>query len=52
MLQKNMYFWPKKNLNFLHGFKSANLAKLKNCQSGTFEPVQEIQKKLWPKAFF
>ena len=36
----------------MHGFKSAILAKLKNCQNGTFEPVHEIQKKFWPKAFF
>ena len=27
-------------------------AKLKNCQNGTFEPVHEIQKNFWPKAFF
>ena len=25
---------------------------MKNCQNGTFEPVHEIQKKFWPKAFF
>ena len=24
-------FWPKKFLNFMHGFKSAILAKIKNC---------------------
>ena len=28
------------------------MAKLKNCQNGTFEPVHEIQKIFWPKAFF
>jgi hypothetical protein len=28
------------------------LAKLKNCQNGTFEPVHEIKKKIWLKAFF
>ena len=28
--------------NFLHGFKSAILAKMKNCQNGTFEAVHEI----------
>ena len=28
----------------MHGFKSAILEKLKNCQNGTFEPVHEIQK--------
>ena len=33
-------------------FKSAILAKWKNCQNGTFEPVHEIQKKIWPKDFF
>ena len=36
----------------MHRFKSAILAKLKNCQNGTFEPVHEIQKFFWPKAFF
>ena len=36
----------------MHRFKSAVLAKLKNCQNGTFEPVHEIQKFFWPKAFF
>ena len=30
-------------------FKSAILAKLKNCQNGTFEPVHEIQKKILAK---
>ena len=35
-------FLPKKISNFMHGFKSAILAKLKNCQNGTFEPVHEI----------
>ena len=39
----------KKFLNFMHGFKSAILAKMKNCQNGTFEPVHEIQKKFWPE---
>ena len=28
----------------MHGFKSAILAKMKNSQNGTFEPVHEIQK--------
>ena len=37
------YFWQKKILNFTHGFKSAKMAKMKNCQNGTFEPVHEIQ---------
>ena len=36
----------------MHRFKSAILAKMKNCQNGTFEPVHEIQKFFWPKAFF
>ena len=27
----------------MHSSKSAILAKLKNCQNGTFEPVHEIQ---------
>ena len=36
----------------MHGFKSAILAKMKNSQNGTFEPVHEIQKNFWPKAFF
>ena len=26
----------------MHWFKSAILAKMKNCQNGTFEPVQKI----------
>ena len=45
-------FWPKKILNFMHGFKSAILAIFHFCQNGTFEPVHEIQKFFWPKAFF
>ena len=36
----------------MHGFKSAILAKLKNCQNGTFEPGHEIQNFFWPIAFF
>ena len=36
----------------MHRFKSAILAKLKNCQNGTFEPVHEIQIFFWPKDFF
>ena len=36
----------------MHRFKSAILAKMKNCQNGTFEPVHEIQNFFWPKAFF
>ena len=39
-------------LNFMQGFKSAILPKVKNCQNGTFEPLHEIQKKIGPKAFF
>ena len=45
-------FWQKKFLNFLHAFKSAILAEWKNCQNCTFEPVHEIQKFFWLKAFF
>ena len=30
-------FWPKKILNFMHGFKSAILAIFPFCQNGTFE---------------
>jgi hypothetical protein len=45
-------FWPNFFFNFMHGFKSAILAKLKNCENGTFEPVHEIRKKFRPKAFF
>ena len=36
----------------MHGVKSAILAKMKNCQNGTFEPVHEIQNYFWPKPFF
>jgi hypothetical protein len=32
--------------------KKLALKKWKNCQIGTFEPVHEIQKKIWPKDFF
>ena len=35
-------FLAKRN-QVLEGFKSAILAKLKNCQNGTFEPEHEIQ---------
>ena len=45
-------FWPKNFLNFMHGFKSAILAIFPFCQNGTFEPVHEIQKKIWSKDFF
>ena len=51
MLQKNA-FGQKKILNLMQGFKSAILPKVKNCQNDTFEPLHEIQKKIWPKAFF
>ena len=34
------------------GVKSAILAIFQFCQNGTFEPVHEIQKFFWPKAFF
>ena len=46
------YVWPKKISNFMHGFKSAILAKMKNCHNGTFEPVHEILNFFWPKVFF
>ena len=36
----------------MHRFKSAILAIFTFCQNGTFEPVHEIQKKIWPKDFF
>ena len=36
-------FWPKKDLNFMHRFKSAILAIFPFCQNGTFEPLHEIQ---------
>ena len=36
----------------MHGFKSAILAIFPFCQSGTFEPVHEIQKIFLPKDFF
>ena len=45
-------FQPKKFLNFMHPFKSAILAELKNCQNGTFEPVHDSQKIFRPKDFF
>jgi hypothetical protein len=45
-------FGQKIILNFMHGFKSAILAIFHFCQNGTFEPVHEIQKNFWPKAFF
>ena len=35
----------------MHGSKSAILAKMKNCQNGSFEPLHEIQNFFWPKAF-
>ena len=33
----------KKISNFIHGFKSAVLEKLKNCQNGTFEPRMKFK---------
>jgi hypothetical protein len=41
MLQKKAF--GKKSLNFMKGFKSAILPKVKNCQYGTFEPLHEVQ---------
>ena len=49
MRQKNA-FGQKKILNFMYRFKSAILAKMKNCQNGTFEPVHEIQKNFLAKS--
>ena len=51
MLQKES-FSQKFFLNFMHGFKSAIFAIFPFCQNGTFEPMHEIQKKIWPKDFF
>ena len=42
----------KKFFEFYAWFKSAILAIFHFCQNGTFEPVHEIQKIFWPKAFF
>ena len=41
-----------KKIIFMHGFNSAILEKLKNCQNGTFEPVHEIWNCFWPQVFF
>ena len=38
--------YSQKNLNSMHGFKSAILPKFNNSQNGTFEPMHEIQKKI------
>ena len=40
----------KKKSNFMHGFKSAILEKLKNCQNGTLVWILWIS--LEPKIFF
>ena len=48
ILQKNVLG----QIFFQIGFKSAILEKLKNCQNGTFEPMHEIWKKIWSRAFF
>ena len=45
-------FWPKKNLNSMHRFKSAILAIFQFWQNGTFETVHEIWKFFWSKDFF
>ena len=39
-------------MNFMQGFKSAILAKLKNSQNGTLDPVHEIWNLFWPRALF
>ena len=45
-------FWPNFFLNFMHGFKSAILAKWKNCQNGTFEPCMKFKKFYGQKTSF
>ena len=45
-------FGQKKNLNFMHEFKSTILPELKNCQIGPFEPMHGIQIFFGPKDFF
>ena len=42
MPQNKSFDQKKKNLNFMHRFKSAILAIFPFCQIGTFEPVHEI----------
>ena len=44
-----VFDYPKKQQIF---FLISALAKLKNCQNSTFEPVHEIQFFFWPIAFF
>ena len=46
------YFLAKKNLDFMHGLKSAILAIFQFCHYSTFEPVDEVQKFFWSKDFF
>ena len=42
-IPNNWQIWSKTFFsNFMHEFKIAILEKLKNCQSGTFEPIDEI----------
>ena len=43
---------PNINTCKCQSFWRSDLAKMKNCQNGTFEPVHEIQNFFWPKAFF
>jgi hypothetical protein len=44
-LKKNSkeVFRPKKNLNSMHGFKSAILPELKNCQMALLNPYMEFK---------
>ena len=41
LLSFSYRFKSQKNSNFMHGFKSAILEKLKNCQNGTFQPMHD-----------
>ena len=45
-------FWPKKNLNFMHGFKSAILAIFTFCQNGTFDMCMKFKKFFGHKTYF
>ena len=49
---KEVFGLKKKNFNSIHGFQSAILPELKNCQNGTFKPVHEIWIFFWPKHSF
>ena len=45
-------YWPKKNLNSMHGFKSAIVVIFQFWQNDTFEPVHGTQKFFGLKDFF